>query len=179
MRAALSGLRLRAAITAAFLVTASACGGKDGGTTGPDTGQPPNNTVKLPPLRGADVSALARIEQAGGTFRDGGQAGDALAILRAKGSNIFRLRLFVKPNGQEVQVNDLPYTIALAKRVKATGAQLLLDIHYSDTWADPSHQTVPAAWANLDLAGLEAQVESYTADAVRQRQSAGSHPEGT
>ena len=103
------------------------------------------------PLVGADISALARIEQAGGVFRDGGQARDAIAILRAHGANIFRLRLFVNPNDSDVQVNDLPYTVQLAGRVKAAGAKLLLDIHYSDTWADPGHQTTPAAWAGLRL----------------------------
>lgn len=25
--------------------------------------------------------------------------------------------------------------------------QVLLDFHYSDTWADPSRQEIPAAWA--------------------------------
>lgn len=112
---------------------------------------------------GADVSALERIEQAGGVFRDVGQAGDAIAILRAQGSNGFRLRLFVQPNGDEAQVNDLEYTVRLARRVKTSGAKLLLDLHYSDTWADPGHQVTPAAWAALDFTALEQRVEAYSA----------------
>lgn len=126
---------------------------------------------------GGDISALARIEDAGGVFRDGGQARDAITILRSHGANTFRLRLFVAPNDSDVQVNDLPYTLALAARVKASGAKLLLDIHYSDTWADPAHQTIPAAWAGLPFDSLEQRVETYTADAVAQLKHAGALPD--
>ncbi|HXY19033.1 MAG TPA: glycosyl hydrolase 53 family protein [Gemmatimonadales bacterium] len=135
--------------------------------------------VRLPARAfvGGDISALARIEQAGGVFRDGGQAGDAIAILRAHGSNGFRLRLFVNPNDSDVVVNDLPYTVALARRVKAAGAKLLLDFHYSDTWADPGHQTTPAAWAGLSLDSLERTVETYTAGVMAQLERAGALPD--
>jgi len=130
-----------------------------------------------PLLLGADISALARIEQAGGVFRDGGQARDAIAILRSRGATIFRLRLFVNPNDSDVQVNDLPYTVQLAGRVKAAGAKLLLDIHYSDTWADPSHQTTPAAWTGLGFAALVQEVETYTDSVVTRLKQAGALPD--
>jgi arabinogalactan endo-1,4-beta-galactosidase len=128
-------------------------------------------------LRGDDISSLERIEQAGGVFRDGGRAGDALAILRAHGSNLFRLRLFVNPDGQDVQVNDIEYTIRMATRVKATGAKLLLDLHYSDTWADPGHQSTPAAWASLSLDSLEQQVETWTGGVITRLKQAGALPD--
>ncbi len=127
-------------------------------------------------LLGGDISALTRIEQGGGVFRDGDRVSDAIATMRAHGSNLFRLRLFVAPNGDEVQVNDLAYTIALARRVRSSGAALLLDIHYSDTWADPAQQVTPAAWQALDFAALEARVEEYTADVLAQLKAAGVVP---
>lgn len=126
---------------------------------------------------GADVSALERIEQAGGVFRDAGQAGDAIAILRAHGANGFRLRLFVAPNDSDVQVNDLDYTVRMASRVKAAGATLLLDLHYSDTWADPAHQTTPAAWAALPFDSLEAEVERYADSVIARLKQAGALPD--
>lgn len=128
-------------------------------------------------LAGADISALERIEQAGGVFRDGGQAGDAITILRAHGANIFRLRLFVNPNQQDVEVNDLAYTLRLARRIKLSGAQLLLDLHYSDTWADPGHQATPAAWASLDFTNLEKRVESWSGDVIAQLKQSGATPD--
>lgn len=159
-----SGRRLLACV--ALL---AACGGAT------DSGSPPPSEV--PPFRGADISALERIEQAGGVFRDGGAPGDAIGILRGHGSNLFRLRVFVNPSGTEVEVNDLEYTVRMAERVAASGAGLLLDLHYSDTWADPGHQSTPAAWAALNLDSLEAEVERYTAEVMARLRQVGVVPE--
>ncbi len=158
---------LRPALALALALSA-ACAGP---ATEP---QPRGGTVSY---RGADVSALERVEQAGGVFRDGGRPGDAIAILRAHGSNILRLRLFVNPNQDEVQVNDLEYTVRMAGRARAVGAALLLDLHYSDTWADPGQQITPAGWAALDFAALEQRVEAYTGDAITRLRQAGALPD--
>jgi arabinogalactan endo-1,4-beta-galactosidase len=119
---------------------------------------------------GADVSMLLEIEKAGGVYRDGGPAKDALRILRDRGLNLFRLRLFANPDPDFAKnwgaTQDLNAVRTLAKRVKALGAKWLLDIHYSDTWADPAHQDKPAAWKDLDFAALEKRVEEYTAEVV-------------
>ncbi|HEX4055136.1 MAG TPA: glycosyl hydrolase 53 family protein [Tepidisphaeraceae bacterium] len=114
-------------------------------------------------LLGADISALAQVEQRGAVFRDNGKPGDAIAIFSRHGWNCFRLRLFVNPNGRGGTVNSLDYTRALAKRIKASGATFVLDLHYSDTWADPQHQVKPAAWKDLDFDSLQNAVEKYTA----------------
>jgi arabinogalactan endo-1,4-beta-galactosidase len=138
---------------------------------------PPDGRAIASMFLGADLSALERIEQAGGLFREGGQPGDAIAILRAHGASGFRLRLFVNPNDSEVQVNDLVYTVRMAGRVKSAGSRLLLDLHYSDTWADPGHQVTPAAWASLPFDTLEQQVETYTADVMTRLKQAGALPD--
>lgn len=119
------------------------------------------------PLAGADISALPLFERSGTVYRDAkGRDGNAVTILREAGMNAFRLRLFVNPDYDNVVVNDLEYTLALAKRVKASGAKFLLDIHYSDTWADPSKQFVPKAWEGLDFAALCDRVRSYTRETI-------------
>ncbi|HUJ66206.1 MAG TPA: glycosyl hydrolase 53 family protein, partial [Acidimicrobiales bacterium] len=161
-------MRPSGALLAAALVTACSLG------KGLSTASP---SAPALPYAGADVSALARIEQAGGVFRSSGTAGDALHILRAQGMNTFRLRIFVNPNDSDVVVNDLPYTLGLATRVKATGAKLLLDFHYSDTWADPGHQATPAAWAALGFDSLKAQVERYTAGVIAALKHQGTLPD--
>jgi arabinogalactan endo-1,4-beta-galactosidase len=117
-------------------------------------------------LLGGDISALTVIEQAGGIFKQDGRPGDAIRIMTDHGANCFRLRLFVNPTGKNVVVQDLPYTVALAKRIKQAGAKWLLDFHYSDTWADPAHQTKPKAWEGLDVAGLEEAVYRHTRDSL-------------
>ena len=113
-------------------------------------------------MLGGDISALTELESRGAVYKVDGQPTDAIRAFRDHGFNWFRLRLFLKPNGRGVVVNDLPYTIELARRVKASGAKLLLDFHYSDTWADPGKQFKPAEWEGLSFDELEGRVYEYT-----------------
>lgn len=129
------------------------------------------------PLLGADLSLLPKLEAAGAVFKDKGKPGDVIALLRERGANCIRLRLFVNPNGKAGVVNDLPYTIALARRVKAAGLQFFLDLHYSDTWADPTAQFVPAAWRYLPFPQLLDTMESYTAEVMKAFLEAGVPPD--
>lgn len=123
---------------------------------------------EIPYLVGSDVSALPVYEANGALYRDAaGDPGDALEILREAGSNVFRLRLFVDPVHRGIVTNDLAYTLRLAKRVRASGAFLLLNLHYSDTWADPSKQFKPKAWEHLSFDELLSQVEEYTHAVMR------------
>ncbi|MDW8308104.1 MAG: glycosyl hydrolase 53 family protein, partial [Verrucomicrobiales bacterium] len=114
-------------------------------------------------LAGADFSHLRFFEDRGVVYREGSTPRDALAILTNRGINCVRLRLFTSSAAQAAAdpynyINNLDYTLPLAVRVKNAGLRLLLDFHYSDTWADPGHQRVPAAWTNLTFAQLVGQV---------------------
>ncbi len=123
---------------------------------------------------GADISALAAIEQRGGVYLDGDQPADAIAIFMKHGWTCFRLRIWVDPtNG----VNGLDYTTKLAKRIKAAGGTFMLDFHYSDWWADPQKQNKPAAWAGLDFDALVQKSGAYTAQVVKTLKDAGAKPD--
>jgi arabinogalactan endo-1,4-beta-galactosidase len=119
---------------------------------------------------GADISMLPEIERAGGVYKDQGKPGDCLRILADRGFNLFRIRLFVNPTTDFAKsygaTQDLTYVRALAKRVKETGGTFLLDLHYSDTWADPGKQHKPAAWKDLEFDALEQRVHDYTRDVL-------------
>ncbi|MDQ3814644.1 MAG: arabinogalactan endo-1,4-beta-galactosidase, partial [Armatimonadota bacterium] len=128
-------------------------------------------------LTGGDISLLTKIEQAGGVYRDDGQPRDLLDIFKARGCNLMRLRLWVQPSGQKDQVCDLAYTLALAQRIKRAGFKLLLDFHYSDTWADPAHQTKPAAWRDLPFDALRQQVYDYSRDTIAAFKAADALPD--
>ena len=130
---------------------------------------------KAPPFYlGADISALAEIEQRGGIYLEGGRPGDAIAIFMKHGWTCFRLRIWVDPtNG----VNGLDYTIKLARRIKAAGGTFMLDFHYSDWWADPQKQNKPAAWAGLDFDALVKKSGDYTASVVKALKDAGATPD--
>jgi len=116
---------------------------------------------------GADVSFLGKCEQDGVIFKEGGQSKDVLAILREHHYNWVRLRVFHDPSvGAWHLPNDLAYTLRLARRARAMGFHVLLDLHYSDTWADPGKQFTPASWSSMDHEQLVDQVFVYTRDVM-------------
>jgi arabinogalactan endo-1,4-beta-galactosidase len=131
-------------------------------------------------LLGADVSALSAPGRgrrgAPRVYQENGVTNEEWAILKNHGWTVFRLRVFVSPV-RNAPDNSLENVLPLAKRIKASGATLLLCLHLSDTWADPQHQLIPVAWTNLDFDGLEKQVETYAHDTIRQFKEAGAMPD--
>ncbi|MGH9343228.1 MAG: glycoside hydrolase family 53 protein, partial [Terriglobia bacterium] len=123
---------------------------------------------------GADVSFLKQAEDHGTIFKDHGQAEPALKIFKDHGYNWVRLRLFVNPVSLP---NNLAYTIASAKNAKALGFKFLLDLHYSDTWADPGKQFTPKAWANMPHEQLVNAVFQYTRNTIEAFRKAGVLPD--
>lgn len=128
-------------------------------------------------LVGGDISMLTKIEELGGAFHRDGIEHDFFDFYRGHVGNIFRLRLFVNPNYKNAVINDLPYTLALAKRIKKNGMKLLLNFHYSDTWADPNKQSKPKAWQELNFEDLEKQVEDYSHSVIAEFKESGVLPD--
>jgi arabinogalactan endo-1,4-beta-galactosidase len=118
-------------------------------------------------MRGADISIQTRQEADGVIYNEYGVPKDVLTIFKNHDLNWIRIRLFHTPNPSSYGASmDLAYVTALAARVKAQGFKFLLDFHYSDTWADPGHQTKPAAWSSLNQAQLVTAVHDYTRDVI-------------
>ena len=133
-------------------------------------------------IAGADFSHLAFFESHGIVYRDGGQVRDGLAILKNHGLTCVRLRLFTSSAAQAQAdpynyINNLDYTLPLALRVKNAGLRLMLDFHYSDTWADPGHQTKPAAWTSLTFPQLTQQMRQYNSNCIAAFKAAGAMPD--
>jgi arabinogalactan endo-1,4-beta-galactosidase len=114
---------------------------------------------------GADLSFTARLEHEGAVWSRNGQPRDPLELFHTRGWSVLRLRLWHSP---AEPWHGLDSTLALARRGQALGQRLLLDLHYSDSWADPGQQTPPAAWQGLPVAILADSVRAWTA-AVMQR----------
>jgi len=108
---------------------------------------------------GADLSFLKSAEDQGFEFKEDGIAKPGLEIFQDHGYNWIRLRLFHSPTRLP---NNLDYTIDLAKQAKEMGYKFLLDYHYSDTWADPGKQFLPASWEGLSHEVLVDSVYDYT-----------------
>lgn len=129
--------------------------------------------------KGADVSWLPQMEAAGFFFRDAdGQARDCLQILKDHGMDTIRLRVFVNPSDHPRNGHcSLDETVALAERARRLGFRLLIDFHYSDTWADPGHQNKPAAWAGHSGEQLQQDIFDHTVDVLRALKAKGITPE--
>ncbi|KAN0110580.1 glycoside hydrolase family 53 protein [Hyaloscypha variabilis] len=107
--------------------------------------------------KGVDWSSLL-IEEAAGYSYKNGTTQPLETILKSSGVNTVRQRLWVNPTGGNY---DLDYNIKLAKRANATGLNVYLDMHFSDTWADPGHQTTPSGWPT-NINDLSRELYNYT-----------------
>ncbi len=132
-------------------------------------------------IKGMDISTLKEVEELGGRFYDKGEEKDVLDILKSYDVNYVRLRLWNDPYSEDGKpygagTNDLPVTIELARRALAKGMGLLLDLHYSDFWADPGKQRVPKAWRGMDEAQLEQAVYDFTKETLEALKEADAYP---
>jgi|GEM_PF-1184313 len=125
--------------------------------------------------KGADVSWLSEMEANGYTFKDrDGVSLDLLTILQSYSINSIRLRVWVDPVGGWCGKTDV---VKQAVRAKNRGMRIMIDFHYSDTWADPAHQAKPAAWANHSFSQLLTDVYDHTFDVLSALKAAGVSPE--
>ncbi len=133
-----------------------------------DEGRVSFDDIELVPGRaalsvmGADISSLKKSEDMGGVYvcADGTTA-DALTILREHGMNYARIRVWVNsPDGY----HGKRQLLQMAQRLKEDNIKLLVDFHYSDTWADPGKQPKPEAWRGLDFEDLKIAVYDHTCD---------------
>jgi len=126
---------------------------------------------------GADISALdAPGQRPLPAYREDGSPSDELTILTHHGWTAFRVRVFVGPV-RNAPNNTLENAIPLAKRIKASGATLILDLHFSDTWADPQHQEIPVAWRGMNIDALAKQWQKYAYDTIKAFRDAGATPD--
>ncbi|MFZ4520285.1 MAG: glycoside hydrolase family 53 protein [Bacteroidales bacterium] len=111
-------------------------------------------------IRGADLSFLPEIEQRGIKFYTAdGTEKDVLSQLSDNGCTTIRVRLWYAPENVKGSLSEVA---GFCKRIKQHNLKVLLDLHYSDTWADPGSQNTPSAWKNLPLNTLSDSVYSYT-----------------
>lgn len=134
---------------------------------------------------GGDISLLSEYEKAGSVYKDnsGKPIAELFPWLHEQGMNAMRVRLFVDPSaytGSDKDPNacqDLDYITPLCRRIKEAGFALMLDFHYSDTWADPAKQWTPKAWEGLTDNELIAKIHDYTAASLRHLVEAGATPD--
>jgi arabinogalactan endo-1,4-beta-galactosidase len=126
-------------------------------------------------MLGADISSLQRSQDLGAKYYNAaGTAGDPRDLLRSAGVNYMRLRIWNNPASG---YNNKAKVLAEARTLKAKGFKIMIDFHYSDTWADPGKQFKPAAWNSHPLAQLQTDVYNYTYDVCTSLKAQGTTPD--
>lgn len=154
-----------------FLLSGLLCCGKTNNGNGQGTNPPVNSNF----AKGADISWLTEMEAAGKLFyNSSGISQDCFQILKNMGTNSLRLRVWVDPAGGWNNTADV---VAKAVRAKNLGMRIMLDFHYSDSWADPGQQNKPAAWVMQDFTTLQQSVYNHTFEVLTSLKNAGTTPE--
>jgi arabinogalactan endo-1,4-beta-galactosidase len=142
-------------------------------------------TLPIPPLvvdsfvKGADIGWLPQMEATGFKFYNNNNiAQDCFQILKDHGINTVRLRTWVSPSNDKISGHcSKDETVALALRAKKMGMRVMINFHYSDSWADPAHQTKPKAWEGHDFPQLLKDLYDYTFDVMKALKTSGVTPE--
>lgn len=116
-------------------------------------------------VKGADVGFLTGQERRGQKFYDvKGRERDCLELLKNDYQlSAIRMRVWVNPFGG---TNDKYELLSMAKRAKAMGMELMVDFHYSDSWADPGKQPIPQAWKSHSYEEMQQDLRSHTIDVL-------------
>jgi arabinogalactan endo-1,4-beta-galactosidase len=177
---------LVAVISLFFLFNLISCG-KENDTTGDGSGTDTTSVTKKDTFYfGADLSYVNQILDFNGVYSDAGIVTSPYRIFKDHGASLVRVRLWHNPvwtkevygtEGRQLynDLIDVEKTMRLAKEQKM---EVMLDLHYSDTWADPEKQEIPKAWTSIkDIAILADSVYQYTHKALFYLKDKGLMPE--
>ena len=119
------------------------------------------------------------MEATGYQFYDAiGNKKDCLQLLKDRGINTIRLRVWVDPSDDKINGHcSKEETVAMALRAQNMGMRIMIDFHYSDSWADPGKQTKPFAWKNHSFSEFLNDVYSHTEDVLKALKQVGVTPE--
>ena len=123
------------------------------------SGNPTSNNL-FTFAKGADISWVTQMESSGYLFYDSmGKQQDCFLLMKSLGLNAIRLRVWVNPSDGWCNTNDL---VKKAIRANNAGLKIMIDFHYSDSWADPGHQTIPAEWVSQGIRMLDSSLYLHT-----------------
>lgn len=129
----------------------------------------------MEPARGVDLGWLSEMEHDSMKFyTDEGTETDCIDLMQGLGANAVRLRVWVNHHTGWSNKEDV---LGMARRVKAHGMRLMIDFHYSDYWADPQQQNIPADWQALNEDEMCIAIGAHTTDVLSALKAEGITPE--
>ena len=134
----------------------------------PDRTQNENETPDVPEAtfaKGADISWVTEMEKDGQKFYDAeGKETECTALMKEIGFDAIRLRVWVDPEEGWCGKDDV---VAKAVRAQELGMRIMIDFHYSDSWADPSKQNVPDGWKDFNAVQMSQAVKDHTSEVLK------------
>jgi arabinogalactan endo-1,4-beta-galactosidase len=113
---------------------------------------------------GADISGTSELEHRGvKLYNRDGEERDNITLMRELGLNAARFRVWVNPRGGECDMHDV---LAMAQRAQAQGMEIIIDFHYSDWWADPGKQNIPARWRHYNYDSMKRALAMHTTETL-------------
>ena len=117
--------------------------------------------------KGADISWVTELESKGQKFYNAnGEERECTALMKEYGMNAIRLRVWVDPSKHDNWCNQEDLLVK-AKRAKALGMEVMVDFHYSDWWADPAKQNIPASWKGHSYEDMKKDLANHTKEVLQ------------
>lgn len=125
---------------------------------------------------GADISWATEMEANGHKFYNfDGEERECTALMKELGLNAVRLRVWVDPSahGNWCNKEDL---LVKCQRAKEQGMAIMVDFHYSDWWADPNKQNIPASWSGHSYEEMKQDLANHTIEVLQYLKDNGIEP---
>ena len=114
---------------------------------------------------GADISGTTALEAWGGKLYNAqGEERENTVLMKELGLNAVRLRVWVNPKDRFCSKEDV---LVMALRAKKQGMAVMIDFHYSDWWADPAQQNIPAAWKDMNYKQMKKALAQHTRETLQ------------
>lgn len=150
-----------------FIALACACGETvvdDNQNTEPDNTEQHVATPVPDFAKGVDIGWVTEMEKKGYKFyTEAGSKKECTALMRDLGANAVRYRVWVNPSDGWCNKEDV---LEKAKRAQRLGMAIMIDFHYSDSWADPGKQYTPKAWESMSVNEMSTALENHTKEVL-------------
>lgn len=126
--------------------------------------------------KGADIGWATQLEASGQYFyNEEGEKVECTRLMKDLGLDAVRFRVWVDPS-KHGNWNGAEDLLVKASRARDLGMEIMIDFHYSDFWADPQKQNIPAAWSGKPYEEIRELLAQHTKDILNMLKDNGITP---
>ena len=126
--------------------------------------------------KGADIGWATEYESQGLKFyNQAGEERECTALMKELGLEAVRFRVWVDPS-RHGGWNSPADLLVKARRARDLDMAIMVDFHYSDFWADPKKQNIPAAWSGKSYEEIKSLLAAHTKEVLSALKAEGIEP---